>query len=131
MVLNALDTLKFSQTLQAAGVPKEQAEAHAIAFAEVVKVNFQELVTLDAFQNGNALMRGEQREGIAQLRTELHETTSQLRAELQATRQQLEAKIDVSAAKLNGEMMLLKWMMGVNLTLMVAILVLLFFFRTF
>ena len=42
---------------------------------------------------------------------------------------ELDAKIDTTAAKLNGELALIRWMLGINLTVTVGILIRLFFFR--
>ena len=39
------DTLKFANTLKAAGVPDKQAEAEAVALSEVLEVNLKDLVT--------------------------------------------------------------------------------------
>lgn len=43
MAVATFDTLKFANTLKAAGVPDKQAEAQAVAFAEVIQANFKEL----------------------------------------------------------------------------------------
>ena len=39
------DTLKFANTLKAAGVPPAQAEAEAVALSEVLEVNLKDLVS--------------------------------------------------------------------------------------
>ena len=39
------DTLKFANTLKAAGVLDRQAEAQAVAFPEVIQINLKDLVT--------------------------------------------------------------------------------------
>jgi len=41
------DTLKYANTLKAAGVASEQAEAQANALSEVLEVNLKELATKD------------------------------------------------------------------------------------
>ena len=41
------DTLKFANTLKAAGVPSAQAEAEAVALSEVLEVNLKDLVSKD------------------------------------------------------------------------------------
>jgi hypothetical protein len=45
--MNAItfDTLKYAETLEAAGIPREQARAQASALSEVMEVNMQELAT--------------------------------------------------------------------------------------
>lgn len=45
MATISFDTLKFSNTLKAAGVPSAQAEAEATALADVFEVNLKDLVT--------------------------------------------------------------------------------------
>lgn len=43
-------TLKFANTLKAAGVPSAQAEAEAVALSEVLEVNLKELATKEYLQ---------------------------------------------------------------------------------
>ena len=45
MTMITFDTLKFANTLKAAGVPPAQAEAEAVALSEVLEVNFKDLVS--------------------------------------------------------------------------------------
>ncbi|WP_333873290.1 hypothetical protein [Methylobacter sp.] len=45
MTTITFDTLKFANTLKAAGVPSAQAEAEAVALSEVLEVNLKDLVT--------------------------------------------------------------------------------------
>jgi hypothetical protein len=101
MAVATFDTLKFANTLKAAGVPDKQAEAQAAAFAEVIQLNLEKLVTKD-----------------------------DLSRELKDVEQRLGGKIDTLAAQLRGEMTLLKWMFGaviaVNLTLLGLVLRLMF-----
>lgn len=47
MTTVTFDTLKFANTLKAAGVPPAQAEAEAVAISEVLEVNLKDLVTKD------------------------------------------------------------------------------------
>jgi 2-phosphoglycerate kinase len=47
MTTITFDTLKFANTLKAAGVPPAQAEAEATAISEILEVNFKDLVTKD------------------------------------------------------------------------------------
>ena len=111
MAVATFDTLKFANTLKAAGVPPQQAEAQAVAFAEVIQLNFKDLVTKD------------------DLRQELAALREELKREIKEESLKLNAKIDTLYAKLVGEMTLLKWMFGLNITVMAGILVRLFFFR--
>jgi hypothetical protein len=45
MTTITFDTLKFANTLKAAGVPPAQAEAEAAALSEVLEVNLKDLVS--------------------------------------------------------------------------------------
>jgi len=45
MTTITFDTLKFANTLKAAGVPPAQAEAEATAISEILEVNLKDLVT--------------------------------------------------------------------------------------
>lgn len=47
MAVATFDTLKFANTLKAVGVPDKQAEAQAVAFAEMVQVKLRDFVTKD------------------------------------------------------------------------------------
>ena len=47
MAIATFDTLKFANSLKAAGVPAPQAEAEAAAIAEAMQVNLKDLPTKD------------------------------------------------------------------------------------
>jgi G3E family GTPase len=87
MAVATFDTLKFANTLKAAGVPDKQAEAQAVAFAEVIQLNFKELVTKE-----------------------------DLKQELAAVEQRVNSRIDKLEAQLRGELVLIKWMFGATFT---------------
>ena len=107
MSVATFDTLKFANTLKAAGVPDKQAEAQATAFAEVIQINLKDLVTTD----------------------DLKVTEDGLRKEIKESEQRVNARLDTVVAQLRGELVLLKWMIGVGLTMGTAVLLRLFFFR--
>jgi hypothetical protein len=100
MAVATFDTLKFANTLKAAGVPDKQAEAQAAAFAEVVQANFKDLATKEDVDRAAKLLA-----------------------------QEFNGKIDTLAARLAGEMTHMKWMLGVIATGIVGIAIRLFFFR--
>jgi hypothetical protein len=114
MAVATFDTLKFANTLKAAGVPPAQAEAEAAAFAEVIQINLKELVTKD---------------DLAITAKELKQEISDARREVKDAEQRLNGRIDTLAAQMKGEMLLLKWMFGAVIGVGVAILVRLFLFR--
>ena len=143
MAVATFDTLKFANTLKTAGVPAQQAEAQAVAFAEVIQGNFKDLATKEDL----ALTKNELKQEIAQFRTELKQDIAQIRTELAQVRtelkqdnesleQRLGSRIDLVGAEvknlrteLKGELTLLKWMFGVGVTVGLGILVRLFLFR--
>ena len=47
MTVATFDTLKYANTLKAAGVPDKQAEAQASILADALSVNLKDLVTKD------------------------------------------------------------------------------------
>lgn len=96
MAVATFDTLKFANTLKSAGVPDKQAEAQAMAFAEIIHVNMKDLATKD---------------DLNQLKTELT------------------AKIDTSVAKVQGELAILRWMVGFGVLGTISIFIRIFFSR--
>jgi chromosome segregation ATPase len=161
MPVATFDTLKFANTLKAAGVPSQQAEAEAAAFAEVIQVNFRELTSKDDLKATEKELRQEiaqlgkeLRQEIAQLgkdlRQEMAELGKDLRQEIRGVEQQikdveqrLNSRLDLMAAEnkayqaalrgefaaLRGDMVLLKWMFGVGVTIAAGVAVRLFLFR--
>ena len=122
MSVATFDTLKFANTLKAAGVPSEQAEAQAIASSEALSVNFKELVTKDDLK---AELTGVK----AELRFEIRESEQRLNAKIDAVAQKLDAKIDSSIADVKSDLKMVKWMLGAVIPLSLAILMRLFFGR--
>lgn len=110
------DTLKFANARKAAGVPDRQAEAEAAVLAEVLSINFKEVMTKDDL-----------RQATNELDGKLREAEQRLGFKIDQVRSDLSAKIDALTAKNSGEFLLVKWMMGVVLSLAVAIAVRLFF----
>ncbi len=74
----AFDTLKYAESLQAAGVPESQAKAHARAAADAYDVQLQRLATQDDVKVLTAELRGE----MTELRGEITELRSEFRSEL-------------------------------------------------
>ena len=70
MAVATFDTLKFANTLKTAGVPSQQAEAQAVAFAEVIQINFKDLATKE----------------------DLTQTKTELKQEIEASEQRLGAR---------------------------------------
>ena len=123
MAVATFDTLKFANTLKSAGVPPAQAEAQASAFAEVIQINLKEVVTKDD-------LKREIDSAVKELKQEIKESEQRTNAKLDESGQRTNAKFDTEIAKLRGDMALLKWMIGVGLTMGTAVLIRLFFFRS-
>jgi len=125
MAIATFDTLKFANTLKAAGVPDKQAEAQAVAFAEVFQVNFRDLVTKADLDQAVKELRRE----IADLGDELKREIADARDEFAQKLKDVEQKLTLQYARLTGDMLLLKWMLGVTLTAVVGLVVRLVFFK--
>ncbi len=105
MAMATFDTLKFANTLKAAGVPPAQAEAQA--FAEVMQLNLKELVTRD------------------DLKQELKDVEQRLTGKLDTGL----ADLKVQIGQIKGELVLVRWMLGVGVSGIAAILIRMFFVR--
>lgn len=78
----AFDTLKYAESLQAAGVPEAQAKAHARAAADAYDVQLQRLATKDDTHLLASDLRGEMKQLRTELRSEMAELRSEFRSEL-------------------------------------------------
>lgn len=125
MAVATFDTLKFANTLKAAGVPDKQAEAQAVAFAEVIQLNLKELVTKDDL----ALSTKATKDDLAATAKDLKQEISEVRKEVKDAEQRVSARLDTLSAQIKGEMLLLKWMFGAVIGIGGAVLVRLFLFR--
>jgi hypothetical protein len=67
----AFDTLKYAESLQAAGVPEAQAKAHARAAADACDVQLQRLATKEDLRLLASELRGEMAELRSEFRSEL------------------------------------------------------------
>lgn len=118
MATATFDTLKFANTLKAAGVPDKQAEAQATVLSEAISVNFKELVTKDDLkvavdglrqeinvvrQEVNGL-RQEMRSIADVLRQEMKNQTDALRAELKNQTDALRAEMKIQTDVIRHEM---------------------------
>lgn len=125
MAVATFDTLKFANTLKAAGVPDKQAEAQAVAFAEVIQINLKDLVTKDDLAASTK-----------EIRQEIADARKELKQELKEVEQRVNTKIDnglndvrVQIAAMKGEMVLIRWMLGVVVGGIATLLIRTFFFR--
>ena len=85
----AFDSLGYAQRLRGAGIPQDQAEAHAEAAREFIMA---ELVT----RNDIAVLRGD----VDTFRRELEANIESVRRDLDTVRRDLEAKIETQTLRL-------------------------------
>ena len=111
MAVATFHTLKFANPLKAAGVPPQQAEAQAVAFAEIIQLNFKELVTKDDLAAATKATKDDLAAAVKDLRQEIKD----VRQEVKDVEQRITARIDTLAAQHRGEMALLRWMFGATL----------------
>ena len=142
MAIITFDTLKFANPLKAAGVPPQQAEAQASAFAEVIQVNFKEVATKDDLTSTASELKREiadlgkeLKQEIADLRKDAKQENADLRKDfmqenadlrkdfmqaMSALEQRMNSHIDVQTARFQGDLALLRWMCGIGLTISIA-----------
>ncbi|AIC09943.1 hypothetical protein [Xylella fastidiosa] len=123
----AFDTLKFANRLKTAGVPAAHAEAEAEALAEVLEINLKDLAESES-KNGKALARleADMKEGFAQVNTRFEQIAKDF-AQLDKNMDQRFAQVDQRFVEIKGEMLLLKWMFGVIVTSLIALIIKAFF----
>jgi hypothetical protein len=78
MTSYAFDTLKYANTLKAAGVPEQQAEAGARALQDVLEVNLGDLATREQLYSAKDHLRTE----LAQVESRLEVKIAETKAEL-------------------------------------------------
>jgi hypothetical protein len=78
MTAITFDTLKYANTLKAAGVPLAQAEAEAVALSEVLEVNLKDLAT---------------KEDLLSVKNELHRDIEDVRRDMREMEQRLIIKL--------------------------------------
>ncbi|MFE8346343.1 MAG: DUF1640 domain-containing protein [Xylella fastidiosa subsp. multiplex] len=117
------DTLKFANRLKAAGVPAAHAEAEAEALAGVLEINLQGLGESES-KNGKALVRLEAniKEGVAQV----DQSFAQVDQRFEKIDQRF-IKAETFLAEMKGQLLLLKWMFGVIVTSLIALVIKVFF----
>jgi non-ribosomal peptide synthetase component F len=93
----AFDTLGYARRLRDAGVPQDQAEAHATAARDFVMA---ELVTKTDLNQALALTRAELSQTLALTRAELNQTVNQAVALLDQKIALLDQKIDAQTLRL-------------------------------
>ncbi|ALR06932.1 DUF1640 domain-containing protein [Xylella fastidiosa] len=123
----AFDTLKFANRLKTAGVPAAHAEAEAEALAEVLEINLQGIAESES-KNGKALARleADMKEGFAQVDQRFAQVDQRF-VQMEKNMDQRFAQVDTRFAEIKGEMLLLKWMLGVLVAGVAALIIKAFF----
>ena len=143
MPVATFDTLKFANALKAAGVSAGHAEAEAQVLAEVFSINFRDVTTKEDLQRAVDAVEGKIREVEQRLnakfeivKVEMRELEQRLVAKIDQSEQRMITKFDLLKAEVreseqrtNSKFDLVKWMMGVIITLLVGIAIRLFFFK--
>ncbi len=146
MASATFDTLKFANALKAVGVPDKQAEAEAQVLSEVFSINFREVATKEDLKRLVADMDGKFRELEQRLTTKIDQNKSdltfkidqnksdltakieQVRLELIGQLEKLNSKIDVNHAKVSGELILNRWMLGLLVSFAIGVIIRTFVF---
>jgi hypothetical protein len=126
----AFDTLKYVKRLKEAGVSERQAEAEAEALAEVLTVHLGELATRRDLQDLAAATRHDLQDLAAATRRDLQDLAATTQRDLKDLETRLVGRIDTLKAELGGridtlgaELRYIKWLGGVILGALVALLV--------
>ncbi len=135
MASATFDTLKFANALKAVGVPDKQAEAEAQVLSEVFSINFREVTTKEDLKRLVADMDGKFRELEQRLTTKIDLNKSDLNAKIEQVRleligqlEKLNSKIDVNHAKVSGELILNRWMLGLLVSFAIGVIIRTFVF---
>ena len=107
-----IDTLDYVKKLEAAGVPRVQAEAHAAAVRDTLAAQLPTKADLDAAE---ARLDAKLDMTTARLEAKLDTNIAGVDAKLDMTTARLEAKIDRVEQKFDAKFLLLQWMLAFNL----------------
>ena len=129
MAIATFDTLKFANTLKAAGVPDKQAEAEANAFAEIIQIQVKDLATKADLDRQSEGLNREIGDSKKDLKQEIAEVKKDLKQEIADLRKDVTSDIEVLRAKMTGEFLLLKWMITALITGVMAMVIRMFFMR--
>jgi hypothetical protein len=122
MAVATFDTLKFANTLKATGLPDKQAEALAAAFADLVQVNFKELATKDEYERGVKELHAKIEKVAKEAKNDLEQAVKELKRDNADLRTEFKHEMQAMQARHQADILLLKWMVGVSITGVVAIL---------
>ncbi|WP_445230404.1 hypothetical protein [Duganella rhizosphaerae] len=135
------DTLSYTKRLEAAGVPAEQAEAHALALREVMltqcatKADIYDLREAILTQGGRLDAHGGQLEQmIREVAAESERRDLQLSAKIDLEVQRLDGSIKQQGNHLHNDMLKIKadlmgWTLALNISLVAILFAALTYFR--
>ena len=119
MTVVAFDTYELIKKLKDSGFEEPQAEALADAFVTTQETYLADLVTSQELKD----VRQELKQEIAQFRQELKQDIAQLRQEIK----ELGFKMDIKYESMKGEIILIKWMMGIMIAGILSLILKAFF----
>jgi len=107
-----IDTLEYVTKLEAAGVDRRQAEAHAAAIRDSPA---PQLVTKADIDRLAQARKADLDTAVAKLEAKIGNEVAKLEAKIGNEVARLDGKIDTVAARLEGRLLLVQWMLGFNL----------------
>jgi hypothetical protein len=135
MPVATFDTLKFSKALREAGVPEKQADAEAAVLSDVFSINFRDVTTKDDLKSTKDELKTELKHLEERMDYRFKDLEQRFDAKLDSVQKMLSNEISLLRAEMNrtetrnrGEFILMRWMMGVVITLCTGIAIRLFLF---
>ena len=104
---NGLDSLGYAQKLVAAGVPREQAEAHASAMYGVINSNLATKRDIKELDTKIETVRAELKRDIETTKAELKRDIKELDGRIEATKAELKRDIETTKAELKKDMVII------------------------
>jgi hypothetical protein len=104
MTTVTFDTLKFANTLKAAGVDARQAEAEAFALSEILEVNMEKLATKSDLELLRAAMRSDMESLKIATKHDIESLRSDTKADIESLKTDIESlrsdtKADIASLK--------------------------------
>jgi hypothetical protein len=122
----AMDTLGYAKRLRDAGIPDEQAEAHAEAARDFVMAELVTKSDLAAtrsdLQSALAATRSDLQSALAETRSDLQSALAETRSELRSAVQRLEARIEAQGIQIEAQTLRLTVRLGGLLAAGIALL---------
>lgn len=120
--MTALDTLDYVKKLEAAGVPRQIAEAHAEALTTGALVDVATKHDITSVKQDIAALRQELSAAKAELSSDIRSVEAKLSSDIRSVEAKLSPDIRSLEQKFDGKFVLLQWMIGFTLAVCVAML---------